>query len=164
MTSAQLEAAVEKILSTSSKTESASFPTFMQDPMIKQLESMGYKVIPQFNQSFSPTMEFNALNMGGIKSAFSSDTLAIALGVVMSSTVAGLIGRFIPFGNLTTIIAGLVLTMVFKQGFMHGFAKGVLIAGIASIFSGLGGSLGGLLGGASSGAAAANPVLAGVQF
>lgn len=163
MTSQQLEAAVEKILSQSNQSEASKTPTFMQDPMIKQLEAMGYKITPNFNQSFAPMTEFNMPSMGGIKSAFSSDTLAIALGVVMSSTVAGLVGRFIPFGNLTTIIAGLVLTMVFKSGFMHGFAKGVLIAGISSIFSGLGGSLGGLLGGAGS-ATPASTVLSGVQF
>ncbi len=70
------------------------------------------------------------------------NVLGLVIGVVLSSSIGGIVTRFLPaMGKYAAIIAGFILVMILKSGMGRDFAYGVLIGGIASLLSGFTSSL-----------------------
>lgn len=95
-------------------------------------------------------------NLGGFLKLNNANLLVIALGVIMASTIGGILSSMFSsvgaLASFSTIIAGLLLMYFGKsKPMMKDFGAGVLIGGLAVRFAGLGASLGGALQGVTGG-------------
>ncbi len=79
---------------------------------------------------------------GSFFSITHGNLLVIALGLILAGTLTGFLARFIPFGNFTTIIIGVVLRAIFRTGIGGDFASGVFLAGIVQLINMLLGGIG----------------------
>lgn len=89
-------------------------------------------------------------NIGGMLKVNNGNVATIAIGLILSASVGGLVMRWLPaVGKWGTVIAGLVIMYFAKTAkpVIRDIGIGVLLGGLASVFSGLGGSLGGILDG-----------------
>lgn len=112
--------------------------------------SNGFTYQPQQRPTFAEPQNGYEMSMGGLLTLRSGTNLiAVALGVALSSFVAGWVGNFLPFGTggIPKIIVGFVLMKwVLKTGWGYGFAVGIMLAGIAELASGLVGGFTGMFG------------------
>lgn len=89
-------------------------------------------------------------NFGSMLKVSNGNVATIAIGLILSASVGGLVMRWLPsVGKWGTVIAGLVIMYIAKTSkpMIRDIGIGVLLGGLASVFSGLGGSLGGILDG-----------------
>ncbi len=92
--------------------------------------------------------EFGMPSVGSFLRVSDGNLAVITLGVILSSSVAGLVERWLPsVAQYAAILAGVALIYFGKNKKMiRDFGAGVLIGGLATMFSGLGSSLGGMFG------------------
>lgn len=90
---------------------------------------------------------FGMPNIGSLLKIQNGNVLVIALGVIVSSSLGGMIMGYLPsMGQYATLLAGIGLIYFGKgKSVVRDLGVGVLIGGLAAMFSGLGSSLGAML-------------------
>ncbi len=97
--------------------------------------------IPSFSQ---PTQNDFGMPGGSFLKLNDANLAVVTIGVIVSSSVGGMISNWMPsVSKYGTIIAGVAIMYVGKNKKMvRDLGAGVLIGGLAEMFSGLGSSLG----------------------
>jgi hypothetical protein len=135
-TTQQLESKVETLLNIPSQQPNPNNPQWNWNNFQPYADQNMFAEHNGFNQSLLQVQGGNLLIM--------------VLGAILSSTIAGLMNRFLPLGSFSGVVGALILRHFFKGGKGKDFANGVLIGAVSSLVapmvSGLTSGLGGLFG------------------